>query len=75
MRWCAGTTPRLAGTTWWQVDNAFITACEPIPANPAITLDKTVGTDPVGLRGDRRHHRDGRHGRDLLLRGRRTPAT
>jgi subtilisin-like proprotein convertase family protein len=31
---------------WWQVDNAFVTACEPIPANPAITLDKTVGTDP-----------------------------
>ncbi|HNS01925.1 MAG TPA: proprotein convertase P-domain-containing protein, partial [Anaerolineae bacterium] len=31
---------------WWQVDNALITACEPIPANPAITLDKTVGTDP-----------------------------
>ncbi|MEI2690146.1 MAG: proprotein convertase P-domain-containing protein [Anaerolineae bacterium] len=31
---------------WWQVDDAFITACEPIPANPAITLDKTVGTDP-----------------------------
>ena len=32
---------------WWQVDSAFITACEPIPSNPAITLDKTVGTDPT----------------------------
>ena len=32
---------------WWEVDNAFLTACEPIPANPAITLDKTVGTDPL----------------------------
>ncbi len=30
---------------WWQVDNAFLTACEPIV--PAITLDKTVGTDPT----------------------------
>ena len=32
---------------WWEVDNAFITACEPIPTNPAISLDKTVGTDPL----------------------------
>ncbi len=31
---------------WWEVDDAFITACEPIPSNPAISLDKTVGTDP-----------------------------
>jgi hypothetical protein len=32
---------------WWQVDSAFLTACQPIPSNPAITLDKTVGTDPL----------------------------
>ena len=30
---------------WWEVDDAFITACEAIPSNPAITLTKTVGTD------------------------------
>jgi hypothetical protein len=54
---------------WWQVDNAFVTACEPIPANPAITLDKTVGTDPQRLRGDGPDHRAGWHRSDLLLRG------
>jgi subtilisin-like proprotein convertase family protein len=30
---------------WWQVDSAFLTACEPLV--PAISLDKTVGTDPL----------------------------
>jgi hypothetical protein len=32
---------------WWQVDDVVVTACEPVGANPAITLDKTVGTDPL----------------------------
>ncbi len=30
---------------WWQVDSAFLTACEPVAIGPAITLEKTVGTD------------------------------
>ncbi|MBI4916794.1 MAG: proprotein convertase P-domain-containing protein [Acidobacteria bacterium] len=30
---------------WWELDDAMVTACE--PAAPAITLDKTVGTNPL----------------------------
>lgn len=36
------TTVQLAGLA---IDDVSVTACEPAPSNPAITLDKTVGTD------------------------------
>ncbi len=36
---------------------------------PSISLAKTVGTDPSGLRCNRPDHRCGQHGRHLLLRG------
>jgi subtilisin-like proprotein convertase family protein len=36
------TTVQLAGLA---IDDVSVTACQQIPSNPAITLDKTVGTD------------------------------